>query len=170
MDLTKKVFIIPIIFLPLFGCQPITPAILPTTIETKTSAFLPQLCGDNQAEAYTWEDNNSNGINENDEPPLAGVCISARYFGNEELLDNDYCYKPRKPSATLYSRDNGFWISSNVAFGGCYTTLEKERKETEEKDQCRRIFITAFTPPGYIPTTPIEVNDCRAKFGFHKEI
>jgi hypothetical protein len=136
----------------------------PSITRTPTSTATPEsvICADDVAVAFAWEDLDSDGVHDSDEPPLAGVCIHAY---REEEPDEDWLSKcAQKENPNMYSDSSGMWWS-DFMFGHCGTAQEIDREMAKE---CKRIHITAYSPDGYRATTDTTINDCKAAFGFAK--
>jgi len=109
--------------------------------------------GDSAGTVYTWVDKNNNGIPDDGEPPLQGVCVwnGRRYPGNSLLgfspstlseIQN-YC------SEKFFQTDaDGKW---SRWMPGAYT---------------EDVYLFAVSPDGYQPTTNLGVHNVRANFGF----
>ncbi len=139
-----------------------------SSTNTNMLTNLPKLCGDSDANAYTWEDKNNNGIWDSNELPLSGVCITANYLDIKDIFDESLLCYSDNDYPELYTRSDGFWMSGDVGFGGCYSTLEWKRARTDTAEQCKNIMIYAYPPSGYDATTPTIINNCTGKFGFIK--
>ena len=113
-----------------------------------------QICADTWASATVWEDLNHNGLREENEPPLSGICI-----------DLEVPWLPYTKEATgcsFRTNETGTWSSSDYVAGYCGAA---ERVESGLAAQCRQVSISVLPPPGYVVTTATTVKDCRAEFG-----
>ncbi len=100
--------------------------------------------GDGGAYVLTWLDENANGLREENEPPLANVCVWFRYRPESQIENCEY-------EGYRRTDDNGKW------------------GEFLAGSQCDEIYIFAAAPDGFQPTTDLAYRGCDADFGFVKE-
>lgn len=143
---------------------------VPSTQETATPhrTLVPTvtvgiMCSDYYATAFAWEDLDSDGVRDESEPPLAGVCISAVHEWDVDTNFPSICYENKYVS--VYTDANGQWWSPDFMAGGCYP-LDQQRVRIAQ--QCSQIVITAYPLDGYEATTETTVIGCEAEFGFKR--
>lgn len=109
--------------------------------------FLP--VGDGIASVQTYLDIDANGIQDGNEPSLAGVCVW--YLNRPISLLQDYGSNSCKVGEynSGLTNQQGLW-SSDFLPGS----------------PCDAIHIFASVPEGYKPTTDLATQGCTAKFGF----
>jgi hypothetical protein len=100
---------------------------------------------DGQASVITWLDKNANGIREQNEPPMPGVCIWSGY-GTDSIIQN--YSDPCKFSYNAFTDEHGLW--GQFLPGG----------------SCDTFYVFAKAPDGYQPTTDLASDSCSAEFGF----
>ena len=100
---------------------------------------------DGQASVSVWLDKNANGIRDQNEPPLPGVCIwSSDYIASVIQNYSDPC----QFSDYDVTDKKGLW--GKFLPGG----------------SCETYYVFAKAPEGYQPTTDLASNGCSAQFGF----
>lgn len=144
------------------GCASATPvpsasAVTPVPVAVKTGEAS-QVCADGGAIAMVWEDTNGNGQQDQDESPMANVCVLVQKFGN--AVDDATAKKQCASSSNLTTED-GRW-SSDILFGSCGTPSDVSR---DMEKQCNDLSMLVFPPTGYKTTTAETVKGCRARFG-----
>jgi hypothetical protein len=104
-----------------------------------------QMC-DGVVSPNAWLDTNRNGLVDEGEKPLAGVCIWSNFNG-----------KPSIPCGPTFLTDSlGRWQGGD----------DPSEMDFMPGTCCNEIWIYAFQPNGYQATTPLKVNNCVARFGF----
>ncbi|MEP7136281.1 MAG: hypothetical protein ABI904_15240 [Chloroflexota bacterium] len=100
--------------------------------------------GDGGAYVSAWLDKNANGVREDNEPPLANVCVWYGYRPDSVIADCKF-------SDHQVTDKNGQW------------------GEFLAGADCDMIYIFANPPSGYRPTTDLASKGCDAGFGFIQE-
>lgn len=100
--------------------------------------------GDGGSDVLTWLDENANGLREENEPPLANVCVWSGYRSDSQI--EDCIFEGYRVTDT-----NGEW------------------GEFLAGSACDEVYIFAASPDGYRPTTDLARKGCRADFGFVQE-
>jgi len=110
------------------------------------SSIGPRVLCDAQSSGSAWVDLNGNGILEEDDPPLGGVCIWSDLSVNsfEAMISRGICESPRHLTG-----EEGDWAGEFYA-GSCGDDL----------------YVFALAPEGYQATTPQVIHSGNASFGF----
>lgn len=100
--------------------------------------------GDGGAYVSAWVDKNADGLREENEPPLANVCVWYGYRPDSQIEDCGF-------EGDRVTDKNGEW------------------GEFLAGTSCDNIYIFAAVPAGYQPTTDLAKKGCFASFGFVEE-
>jgi hypothetical protein len=100
---------------------------------------------DGQASVSAWLDKNANGIREQNEHPLPGICIWSGYRPDSVIRDYS---DPCQFSDYAVTDEQGIW-EKFLPNGSCDT-----------------FYVFAKAPDGFQPTTDLASNSCSAQFGF----
>ncbi len=123
------------------------------------------MCADANASAFVWEDLNANGVRDEGEPPLAGVCIAVGrqpMTGQEDWIPGWCGQAGTQANKGALTNAEGKWWSSSFVAGACG---EPEEVAESMKSQCNSVYIMALPGPGYRVTTEEWVRGCQAEFG-----
>jgi hypothetical protein len=103
---------------------------------------------DGVARVTAWLDSNANGIRDQGEPPLPGVCIWYGYRPDSKIQDYADPCQFEDHDATDEQGQWGLFLP-----GG----------------SCDIVYVFAKPPTGFQPTTDLASNGCSAQFGFVQE-
>lgn len=100
---------------------------------------------ESSASVYAWQDMNCNGVPDEGEPPLEGVCLQRVDGMNAAAPSLEHCDSP-----VAVTDSEGHWASIVVGL------------------PCSQIYVAARAPDGFFPTTDMVAAGCSIQFGFSK--
>ena len=118
------------------------------------------VCDDGFGIAFAWEDLDSDGQFDENEPPLSGVCVTSYAASTGDETPDERCYKDDSPKE-LYTDQAGMWRTPYM-MGSCGTA---EENSTAIAEQCNAHVTVASPPKGYVATTEMVSSGCGAHFG-----